>query len=76
MKKKSTMKVMSNDTSGNIGSRGSLNPSEMTEIVTNPAKMFVYPGKKNSSMIDMMLNQEEKLSEKPFSPPGTGDRSQ
>lgn len=48
---------MTNDTSGNIGSRGSLAPSEMTEIVTNPAKMFVYPGKKNSSTIDLMLAQ-------------------
>ena len=67
---------MSNETSGpNLGSRGSLNPSEMTDVFSNPAKMFVYPGKRNSSMIDMMLNQD-KSSEKPLSPPATGQRSE
>jgi hypothetical protein len=60
---------MSNDTSGNVGSRGSLNPSEMSEKFSNPAKMFVYPGKKNSSTIDLMLSQEP---EEHISPPETG----
>jgi hypothetical protein len=49
----------------------------MTEIVTNPAKMFVYPGKKNSSMIELMLNQDKKEEEVvSLSPPATGQRSQ
>jgi hypothetical protein len=48
----------------------------MTEIVTNPAKMFVYPGKKNSSMIELMLNQDKKEEVVSLSPPATGQRSQ
>jgi hypothetical protein len=75
-KKKSRKPGLSNDTSAAQG-MDDYDIMSRDEVVTNPAKMFVYPGrpKEQSSTINLMLSKDDsyhKLIE-PMSPPMTAD---